>query len=194
MNLCKRLSKGTFLDIGAHVGAYSIPVAKLGWKVIAVEPSPDTFRLLEHNRSLNHASDNMIPINTAVWDYDGTAWFDLSASHSGMDSLLPINHIKRVKVETKSLSTLLEELGKVKIVKMDIEGAELRVLEEANNCINVVANWIVEVKHNLPKLWKLFRQKGYTCRIIDSLTRASSTYNIFCTLDSTTQENGVLVN
>jgi len=43
----------TFLDVGAGVGSYSIPAAKRGLRVIAIEPDPISFRLLLQNAKLN---------------------------------------------------------------------------------------------------------------------------------------------
>jgi len=43
----------TFLDVGAGVGSYSIPAAKHGLRVTAIEPDPISFRLLLQNAKLN---------------------------------------------------------------------------------------------------------------------------------------------
>lgn len=181
MKRCKRTSKGTFLDIGAHVGAYTMPIAKLGWKVIAVEPSPDTFRLLEYNSRLNRVNTEVVLFNAAIWEYNGTAWLHYSVSDSGTDSLLKVNHCGKVKVQTKSLSTLLKEVGEVDIAKMDIEGAETAVLKHAEDCLDRVGTWIIEVRRpHVEEVLKVLRERGYRCHIVEKLRRTHRTFNVVC--------------
>jgi len=47
---------GTFVDVGANVGGYSVRACKLGAKVIAIEPDPDNCRVIDLNMELNHLS------------------------------------------------------------------------------------------------------------------------------------------
>jgi len=56
----------TFLDIGAGIGSYAIPLAKKGLRVYAVEPDPVSFRLLSLNAKLNDVMENLLPINYYV--------------------------------------------------------------------------------------------------------------------------------
>ena len=44
---------GTFVDVGANVGGYSLRASKMGARVIAVEPDPDNCRVLMSNFELN---------------------------------------------------------------------------------------------------------------------------------------------
>src|SRR5438309_1064711 len=41
-----------YIDVGANVGTYAIWAAELGAEVIALEPAPDTFALLQENIAL----------------------------------------------------------------------------------------------------------------------------------------------
>ena len=59
-----------WLDIGAHIGAFSGVCLAAGADVVAVEPDADNFRLLEYNGSLRHVLDpcpgTFVPIQKAV--------------------------------------------------------------------------------------------------------------------------------
>ena len=61
----------TILDIGANLGAFSVWLARQGaWRVIAVEPVPETMRYLKANLDLNKAvcADAVIPLEVAAYD------------------------------------------------------------------------------------------------------------------------------
>ena len=60
------------LDVGAHVGAFSIMSSKRLNKglVISFEPHPDTYQLLKLNVYLNGLK-NIVPLNIAVADFRG---------------------------------------------------------------------------------------------------------------------------
>jgi len=186
-DFCKKHTHGTFLDLGAHVGAYAIPIAKLGLKVIAVEPSPDTFKSLAHNAQLNNVNSNIVLVNAAAWDYDGTAKLYLSRLGGHGDSLLKGHSLSNgwVEVQTKSLSTLLDEVGELDIAKIDIERGELRVLKQAGDKVNRVSTWIIEVSDVTKRdIWNLMREQGFECRIIERLLGTKGTYNMLCTRHS----------
>lgn len=67
----------TIIDVGANIGAFSVWATNLLWRaarVIAVEPIPDTYRLLLANLDLNKHSgaDRVIPLNVAAYDQPTT--------------------------------------------------------------------------------------------------------------------------
>lgn len=47
-------SKDVVLDVGAHIGVFSVLAAKLGARVIAYEPVPENIKLLRKNIELNN--------------------------------------------------------------------------------------------------------------------------------------------
>ncbi len=55
------------VDVGAHIGYYSILAGKEGFKVYAFEPNPETYRLLEYNCRLNNLH-NIRTYWAAAWD------------------------------------------------------------------------------------------------------------------------------
>lgn len=58
-----------FLDVGAHIGKYSLQVARQigdNGRVVAVEPTPVTFRILKQNIRINDLR-SIIPLKIAAW-------------------------------------------------------------------------------------------------------------------------------
>ena len=60
----------TVIDVGAHVGRYSLLAAKCGARVIALEPDERNYRMLCANLSANHFN-KAIPLQMAASDVVG---------------------------------------------------------------------------------------------------------------------------
>jgi hypothetical protein len=68
-------SGSVFVDVGAHIGRYSLPIAKLVGEnglVIAVEPNPPAFKSLLMGVKLNNLR-NVLALNIALGDSEGKA-------------------------------------------------------------------------------------------------------------------------
>src|SRR5438445_1625351 len=126
------------IDVGANIGVYSLLSAKyVGERgaVHAFEPTPDTFAQLCTNAALNRLS--CIRTNRlAVSDKSGTSSLYLY-NQNAMNSLAMQDWVGsavgQVQVDTVSLDEYVRaaELGRVDLLKVDAEGAELRVLQGA---------------------------------------------------------------
>jgi len=128
------------IDIGAHLGEYSLAVAKNAEIVIAVEANPDTFKILQKNIELNKIS-NIIPINKAIYDSTGYQTLKIFGDKSGMSSMVMNYEDKSdsIKVKTETLDRLVDnlKLEKVDWIKIDVEGAEYNVLKGAKQTISL---------------------------------------------------------
>jgi FkbM family methyltransferase len=123
------------IDIGAHVGYYSLLAAKLvgtAGKVFAFEPEPDNHALLLKNIDLN-GYNNVVATRMAVSDRMGSSVLYLTDLDSGRHSMfhhgLPERGSEEVEVTT--LDAFLESEGwpTVGLIKIDVEGAEITVLD-----------------------------------------------------------------
>ena len=145
------------LDIGAHTGMYSIPFAKAvgeSGKVYAFEPETEGYNAIARNAELNSLS-NVEAMNLAVTDRDGTIDFFIRPdkdTHSIFEetsapSPLGIQHT--VAVEASSVDSLLERqvILQPDFVKIDVEGAELRVFDGMNRAAAGVRHVLLEVHH-----------------------------------------------
>jgi FkbM family methyltransferase len=131
-------SGSTVFDIGANVGTYTEAFLSLGaGKVVAVEPTPDLVRKLKYIRD-----KRLKVVGSAVGKEAGILPFNLSNfstlnSFSGewIDKVaqeVPAGRpqwISTVNVDVTTLDALIKEHGIPDFVKIDVEGAELQVLQ-----------------------------------------------------------------
>ncbi|MEM3830495.1 MAG: FkbM family methyltransferase, partial [Conexivisphaerales archaeon] len=127
----------TVLDLGAGIGEFSLLASKKvgpNGKVIAIEPSRDNYRTPTDNLRENHC-DNVFPLNLAVSDFDG----EIEREFKG----------KKFKARCKSLKDIPNEAGcnKINFVKMDIEGAEKKVIQQNTDIFRSVYYLSMEI-HN----------------------------------------------
>jgi FkbM family methyltransferase len=123
------------LDIGAHVGVYTLQAARAvgpEGHVHAFEPSATTFALLEQNIALNGYL-NVTAARAAVSASAGDADLTLSVDNTGDNSLLAEQTSGRrtERVETVTIDDYLAGRSRVDVVKMDVQGAEPAALAGA---------------------------------------------------------------
>jgi len=123
---------GLVVDAGAHVGIFSLQAAQWADKVVALEPNPVNYAVLEANLYRNAAA-NVVPLNKALWAKTTSVGFG-RATHSGGGH---VSQLGTAKVETISLDELIAQFGPVDLLKIDIEGAEYEVLEAAQSLDSV---------------------------------------------------------
>lgn len=125
------------LDVGAHRGYFALLGAALvgpAGRVWAFEPSPEHGRALVRHLALNGAEDRVAVCPVALDRARGEVLLHESpTSNRGADSLAPRPGWRAVPVEALDLEAAAArfgiELARVRLVKLDVEGAELRVLE-----------------------------------------------------------------
>jgi len=134
------LSPGSlFIDVGANFGVYTLLASKLvgeTGKVIAFEPTAQSFAILRQNIELNHFS-NVRAFQVALAQTRRKAWLNYGWDPVGNwlgDS--PCGN-EGEEVQTEALDQLLEENGidRVHAIKIDVEGAEELVLRGAIRCL-----------------------------------------------------------
>lgn len=126
---------GTFVDVGAHVGLYSIRLGEKAGHVIAVEANWKTaLRLREnirHNRYRMNAIFNVI--EAAAWDSETTLQLvDENGKSTGGSTRCEETNDWRtsdpaITAEAFRLDVLLD-WAEPDLIKIDVEGAEARVL------------------------------------------------------------------
>ena len=134
--LAGRLARGeTFVDVGANVGYFSLLAATLvgaDGDVVAIEASPSIFGRLRGNLSLNGAA-NVRAVNVAA--HQGSGRVPLFAGpqiQPELTTIVPdLGFDLEGRVEAAPLDAILRdrELAEVRLVKVDVEGAEWAVAE-----------------------------------------------------------------
>jgi FkbM family methyltransferase len=146
------------LDIGAHAGCYSLIIAAkcgLSGRVIAFEPDPYARFAFMKNTALNPNLKSPVLESIACFDSDGQAV--LYCGHGNANSSLARSSAKSVdelRVTTTTLDSYVAERNlNPKIVKIDAEGAEIRILKGAKRLLAGDAQIICELH---PYAWKEF--------------------------------------
>ncbi len=119
----------TCLDIGAHIGMYSILMARSGASVYAFEPFPSTFELLSRNIRENRVDVRAFPL--ACSDSTGESQIFVPVDDDLGPAFVPTQIGGRgsgIPVQTARADDLVPESAVVGLVKMDIEGGEPRAL------------------------------------------------------------------
>lgn len=134
MRLIRRLlgHGGDFVDVGAHIGMYSVSIAqRITGRVLALEPNPSARALLEENLVLNEC-ENVIVERVAVADAPGYAALHIPTGGDSSWSTLDGGRLdgeRAVDVEVSTLDVEVERHGlRPAVVKIDVEGVELDVL------------------------------------------------------------------
>jgi len=144
------------LDIGAHVGGFSIIfgscVGKEG-KVLAFEPNPTTFETLSENANLN-PQFNITPYNLActpenkkyIFNYTNPEIYGNGSNGGYFDGIDYGNEVKQshstpIEVTGVNLNDFLNknhssEISKIKFIKTDTEGFDKEVLKTLSPIIN----------------------------------------------------------
>jgi FkbM family methyltransferase len=115
------------LDLGAHIGTFSLAAAALGCRVVAVEASPHNAALLRTSVAFN-GFEQMTVVSAAVTDHQGTLEFIQSGPYGVVAN--PSVQSSTVQVRAVTVDGLLEELGwdRVDLIKMDVEGSEVSAI------------------------------------------------------------------
>jgi FkbM family methyltransferase len=130
----------TFLDIGANIGFFSLLLAvkQPGLRVVAFEPNPKLYRLLQRNVALN-GLHQIICEQQAISDAEGTAVLhltnsDMSASLRS-DFAFEVTEVTRVRTTTLDSYLSRNPPRGGLVIKIDVEGAELAAFNGARNTI-----------------------------------------------------------
>lgn len=126
------------VEVGANVGALSVPLSRYCLKVYAFEPHPDNFQLLTTNLRANKVL-NVRPYCLALGESEGCVQMQTLAELDAAHGI--IGDYGGFEVGVGSITTDQRKLddivlnGRVAFMKMDCEGSELSVLKGAAKTI-----------------------------------------------------------
>jgi FkbM family methyltransferase len=201
------------IDIGAHTGDSTIPIALavgVVGQVLALEPNPYVFPVLERNAGLNRDKTRIVPLNFAATPTAGEVEFEYSDAgfcnggrHEGI-SRWRHGHAFTLRVRGENLAAYIDAhhpdaSGHLRYVKVDAEGYDLAVLESMAALIERQRPFVraevfkLTTRAQRERLFAFLEGRGYTIRHIESdanyrgetLTRADvmrwAHFDIFCT-------------
>lgn len=175
-NAAKDLTRDDIvLDLGAHIGRASVEFSHRAGKVYAFEPHPGIFKELKKNMR-NYP--RVKPINKAISDQDSVMklyYEELDSGKQFEGSTLVADkdnnsYEHSFDVETIDLARFIQELGKpVRMIKMDIEGAEYQVLESLIETPAMAQIGMVNVECHADRVVGLPEHKARVLARIDAL-------------------------
>jgi FkbM family methyltransferase len=161
---------GVFVDVGANVGGYSVRACKMGVEVIAVEPDPDNCRVISSNLEFNHLSNAHL-LRIAAGSREEIRQLCYAIDRSPHTYKLEQNEDTleaKCAVEVKPLDVAIPPFlddNWINLLKIDVEGFEVEVLEGASNLLKRTRYVIVEVspatEAKLLKVLYLLRSMGF---------------------------------
>ena len=130
------------IDIGAHTGRHTIPLAEAVspyGRVFCFEPLTEQYKVLLdkiQNYSVVRGADsvNISAFNCALGDMDGKVNFIVAENYPEFSGLRKRQYhlqdviTKTIQVQIQKLDTIKEQLKDVSFIKIDAEGGELQIL------------------------------------------------------------------
>jgi FkbM family methyltransferase len=172
------------LDIGAHIGLVSLPMASVvapGGTVISFEPSKANRELLKRHAKRNGFSDVIVIEDKLVGaqNESGVDFYELNGA-SGMNSAAPGavgNGYNLIPKDQVTLDDYCAENNlKPQLIKIDVEGAEIDVLKGAVNIIrqehptiflSFHPRHVSQMGYSADDLVNLLKDYNYSCRHVD---------------------------
>ena len=183
----------TVLDIGAHIGLMAVVFGKkVGntGKVYAFEPTPTTVNILRHTIRINK-SENISVEPYALADQKGKLTFYISDNLVDNGNSLVNNQRtdrkeRGIEVDVNTVDDFVMEkgVGKIDFIKIDVEGAELRLLRGAQHTLRKDKPKVILSIHpasirnfgdSSSEIWELVNDMGYKV-MFDSLEIKEETF------------------
>jgi FkbM family methyltransferase len=128
---------GVFLDVGAHVGHWTLRLAGKAYRVLAVEANPATAATLRRHLAMNDIG-NVTVIEAAAWDEETTLRLEdpNGQTEGGSMRVLPAGGIRTAVSGDIVLTAAgrlderpeLAALDRLDLIKLDVEGADIHAL------------------------------------------------------------------
>ena len=164
----------TVVDVGACRGVYVEFFKRImgeTGKIYAIELSPENTDYLKEQYG---DKDNVELVNAAISDTDGTDWYFKGETDQTFTLLNHDTKFTQLKKEgsinSVRLDTLLKDEPHIKMVKIDVEGAEKKVLQGMKGIVDRVDMILLE--NHFDRDWPEIRQillaeYGFTCYDIE---------------------------
>ena len=152
------------LDIGANIGAHTVVLSNLFYKVHSFEPQYDVFKILQENINVNNCT-NVIPYNVGLGNKSEVVkmkCFDKQNSYNVGSVGIVNNEEGCEKINVVTLDSLY--LENIALIKIDVEGYEY----------NAFLGGLQTIKHNKPVI--IFEEHNPNSKVFGLLK--SLNYNI----------------
>jgi FkbM family methyltransferase len=153
------INKGEkWMDCGGNVGAFALLACSKGAKVTIYEPDPFNCKMIERNLKLNNFDAE---IKQAALVHNDTKEIILFIGNNGnvwRNSIVKKWNNKGIKVPCLNFDLEAENFN---CCKMDIEGAEMPILENTNKVFKkLVYEWSFDIDGSLPRFWNIIEKQN----------------------------------
>lgn len=160
------------IDVGAHSGYFTLCLSEAvgaGGKVYALEASPVIYAELQETVESNGLA-NIELINKAVSDKDGHINFFMAPDWKSEISSMRPGEGESIVIEAVALDNVVSDMLTVSFVKIDVEGAEMKVLEGMTEIIQrdhptmvieVSDPWLKELGSSSAEVFDFLGLHGY---------------------------------
>jgi FkbM family methyltransferase len=158
------------VDVGANIGIFTLEFAGLGFRQVhAFEPVPETCRRLQRNVDRNRVSERVRVNCTALAERDGWLCIDYDPRSPATSYVSPRG--ERVPCQTLDTYASVNQLAHVDLLKLDVEGWEVRVLRGARQLLAdgridlILVEWAPDLLERAGssggELWSVLTRHGY---------------------------------
>lgn len=169
-----------FVDVGAHIGRWSLRMSRRASRVWAVEPNPDTMATLKRHLVMNEVT-NVTMLACAAWD--ARAWLRLNdpnrrTAGGSTQTVMVDDKPGDGAVQAMRLDSVgeLYEGDRIGLIKMDVEGSDLHALRGMTGLLEKHRPNLLVERHDvygyyaLEDLQALLAELGYEWRDVHYLT------------------------
>lgn len=152
----------SWMDCGGNVGAFTLLACSFGANVTVYEPDPFNCEMIEKNLKLNGFKANIKQAALVHNDVKELILFIGNNGNVWRNSIVKKWNNKGVKVKCLNFE---DEAENFDCCKMDIEGAEMLILENTNKTFKkLVYEWSFDIDSSLPRFWNVIekQQKQYS--------------------------------
>ncbi len=152
-----------FLDIGAHIGRFSLLASKNFERVISFEPHSENFAQLKKN-ILSNKLENIIPLNLAISNKIKYLYMSNLNVNTGASQ---IKEKGDKKVKCLTLDSIIKKekikIHEIDLIKIDVENHEMNVLKGAKKLLKegkpilIIESFI----SNFEKVKKILNKFGF---------------------------------
>lgn len=171
------------VDIGAHIGGFTLAALSKGYNVIVVEPLPENVDSLIQNIERNGWTDRVIVYENAIHHTSGKdltiTYGDTSTDFGKMHRFIgntnygtvSNKNMKKIKVKSISIDDIINDFDEIESLKIDCEGAEWSAFSTFSS-VQKVKRFVAEVHppgttENLRTSFAWFLGDGYNDVTID---------------------------